>query len=194
MLQTLISGENIKNMKRKNLKFIYGFLFILLVNPIFSQEKVKINVDALKSFNPYLTNKSIIDDVKGKLAFNTYSNALDYESITLMYENPITEKDIDFKMTVNFSIPLNELKMIEEIIAQQGEIIIVQYKFHLENIVKWTMETKEKGKWLDKKVNYDNELNISIASDINLTELSNIKTIIRDVFSNVEFVTRIQQH
>ena len=70
----------------------------------------------------------MIDEVKGELIFNSYSNSLDYKSTTFMYENPTTEKDVFFKMTVTFSIPLKDLNKIEEIIVQKGEIIIIQYK------------------------------------------------------------------
>ena len=180
-------------MKTKNLNIIYILTLILFANPIFAQDEIKVNVDALKNFNAYLTNKSVIDDVKGELTFNSYSNSLDYKSTTLMYENPTTEKDIYLKMTVTFSIPLTELNRIEELIVQKGEIIIVQYKFHLDTKTKRTIETKEKGKWLDKETTYVEELFFSPAGSINLTELNEIKTIIRDVFLNVEIESKIEQ-
>ena len=166
---------------------------MLFGNPIFAQDDIKVNEDALKNFNSYLTNKSVIDDVKGELTYNSYSNSLDYKSTTLMYENPTTEKDIYLKMSVMYSIPLKELNKIEELIVQKGEIIIVQYKFHLNKKVKRIIETKEKGKWLDKETTYEEVLFFSPAGSVNLTDLTEIKTIIRDVFSNIEIESKIEQ-
>ncbi len=180
-------------MKTKKVNLIYILTLVIFGNPIFAQNEIKVNVDALKNFNPYLTNKSVIDDVKGELNYNNYLNSLDYKSTTLMYENPTTEKDIYLKMTISFSIPLNELNKIEELIVQKGEIIIMRYKFLLNTKTKRTIETKEKGKWLDKETTYVKELFFSPAGNINLTELTKIKTIIRDVFSNVEIESKIEQ-
>lgn len=180
-------------MERKNLNIIYILALILFANPIFAQDDIKVNLGALKNFNSYLTNKSVINDVKGELTYNSYSNSLDYKSTTLMYENPTTEENIYFKMTVTFSIPLNELNRIEELIVQQGKTIIIQYKFHLNTKVKRTIETKEKGKWLDKETTYMNQLFFSPEGNINLTELTEIKSVIRDVFSNIKIESKIEQ-
>ncbi|SOU87118.1 hypothetical protein [Tenacibaculum dicentrarchi] len=175
------------------MKLAYFLSFVLFSNIIITQNNIEINEDALKYFNSYLTNKSVIDDVKGELSYNKYSNELSYKSTTVMYENPTTEKDIYFKMTVTFSIPIAELNKIEEIILQKGEIIIVQYKFHLNEKVKRTIETKEKGKWLDKKTTYDNTVFLSPNGKINLTDLTKIKSVFRDIFSNIEIKSKIEQ-
>lgn len=158
-----------------------------------AQSNIKINEDALKYFNSYLTNKSVIDDVKGELTYDKYSNELHYKSTTIMYENPTTEKDIYFKMTGTFSIPIADLNKIEEIIVQKGEIIIVQYKFHLNKKVKRTIETKEKGKWLDKEQTYEDVVFISPSGSINLTDLTKIKKVFRDIFMNIDIESKIDQ-
>lgn len=176
-------------MKTKKIKFIYGIIFILISNNVLAQENIKINLEALKVFNSYLINKSVIDDVKAELTFNSYSNSLDYKSTTLFYENPLTEKDIAFKLVITFSIPIDDLNSIEEIFASKNETTIVQYKFNLNKEVKFVSESKEKGKFLDKEILYLKELSISPAINTDSKDLNNIKKAIRDVFTNANFKT-----
>jgi len=166
-------------------------LFFLFTTTLFAQQGVKIDLDALKYFNSYLTNKSVIDDIKGELIFDKYSNSLNFSSTTLMYENPTTEKDIYFKMNVIFPIPLNEINKIEEIIARQDKTIVIQYKFYLNKKVKRVIETKEKGKWLDKKITYLDTVFFSPAGSIDNKEIPKLQKVIRDVFSNIKIETKI---
>jgi len=148
-----------------------------------------INKDALKQFNIFLSNKSIIDDVKGNLSFNKYSNSLDYYSTSIMYENPTLEKDIYSKITVDFSIPLNNVtKVVEKILKRDG-MIIMMFDIYLDKKVKFTLKSKEKGKWLDENTSERNKVFLSPAKELANSDIEILQLIMRDIFIGVEFET-----
>lgn len=179
-------------MKTKSI-FILTFLFYLFTNSLSAQKNIKIDLDALQFFNSYLNNKSVIDDQKAELIFEKYTNSLNYKSTDLMYENPTTEEDIYYKSIVTFPIPLDNIVKMEEVIYQDGETIVMQYVFYLDKEVKRTIETKEKGKWLDKAETNVNKVFFPIAVDLDANEVKNIQKVIRDVFKNIDIVTKSEK-
>lgn len=163
--------------------------FILLSNQLTAQNKSDINLDAVKFLNSYLNEKSIINDTQGEFIYDKYSNSLNYSSTTIMYENPTTEKEIFFRMTVEFPIPINQIERIVENILSRNDIIIVKYEFYLKDKVKRTVKIKEKGKWLDEETTYTNKVFFSPAKDLNTTETQKLKLVIQDIFPNIRIET-----
>ncbi|WP_027127201.1 hypothetical protein [Gelidibacter mesophilus] len=179
-------------MKTKS-TLLFTCLFFLFSNLITAQKDIKIDLDALKFFNSYLSNKSLIDDRKTELIFDKYSNALNYSSTVLMYENPTTEKDIYYKSNVTYPIPLNNIERIVEDIYQDGETVVMQYVFYLDKEVKRIIEKKEKGEWLDKTETNVNKVFFPIAIHLDNEEVKNIQKVVRDVFSNVDIETILEK-
>jgi clan AA aspartic protease (TIGR02281 family) len=146
-----------------------------------------INEDALRRFNLFLSNKSIIDDVKGHLIFNKYSNSLDYNSTTIIYENPTLEKDIYAKITVDFSIPLNNVNKVVEKILKREELVIMIFDIYLDKKVKFTTKSKEKGKWLDQNISERDKVSITPRKDLTNSDIEILQLTMRDIFNGVKF-------
>lgn len=165
--------------------FLFTFIFICFCSIGYAQKDININENALKHFNSYLSYKSIIDDTKGELIFDRYSNSLNYSSTFIMYVDPTTEKDIYSKISVKFPIPLNHILKIEESILRNNASVIFSYKFYLDINVKRIIQSKTKGEWLDEKIVETNEVWFSPAQKFNSSDIERMQLVIRDIFPDV---------
>lgn len=153
---------------------------------IFSQN---INEVALKHFNSYLNNKSVINEVKGSLTFNKYSNSLDYESTDIMYKNPTLEEDIFSKIIVTYSIPINNVTKIVQSVLKSDDILIISFDIYFDKKVRFTIKSKKKGELMQEETSQVSKISLSpaLGKDIYESDIETLKLIIKDIFEGVEF-------
>lgn len=161
---------------------------LLFYNPLKEKNisKVIINEDALKHLNKYLNNTSIIDDVKGELFYNKYTNTLDYLSTTIIYGNPATQEDIYSNLTVEFSIPIDAITKITEVIANNKIMI---FEIYLNKKIKYIVKSKVKGEFLDESVSKTNKVFFSPQKSLDISNIKKLQTLIREVFIGVDIET-----
>lgn len=133
-----------------------------------------------------MSNKSIIDDVKGELFYNKYTNTLDYLSTTIIYGNPATQEDIYSNLTVEFSIPIDAITKITEVIANNKIMI---FEIYLNKKIKYIVKSKVKGEFLDESVSKRNKVFFSPQKSLDISNIKKLQTLIREVFIGVDIET-----
>lgn len=184
-------------------KLILLVIFLIKSNFLFAQEGYSdlekpvninadkaINLDAINYLNIFLKDKNWAGHTDGELAYDKYSNTLNFNE-TIVFKDPITG-EANREITVNYSIPIEKISKIVETIYIKSpddfyDVNLLTYAIYFEEEVGYYSLSTEKGKLPKQKTDFREYISLGPAKPLSNDDIPNFRQAIRDIFIAVKF-------
>ena len=184
-------------------KLILLAIFLIKSNFLFPQEvnsdidktvivnaEKSINQDAINYFNIFLKNKNWAGYTDGELAYDKYSNTLNYNETSIL-KFPTTG-EVHQEGTVNFSIPIDKISKIVETIYIKDpddlyDVNLLTFEIYFKEDVKYYYLITERDRLPEQNTDFREHVSLDPKKDLSNDDIPNLRQAIRDIFEGVEF-------
>lgn len=144
--------------------------------------------EAVNYLNQFLSIKSWGHETEANFIYNNYANSLTFKSLSKFKDSK------NSSIETNFSFKIDDVIKIEEAIHtpdKNSDSYIIYFKVYLKEKINYTNYNKSDGDVIpDYKNSFEDNVSINIAKSLTEQDLKSLSSVMRDIFENVEVVTR----